>query len=263
MWGERLLKWMDDVAFLGFDVWEFSVRSLPRPYGRLFLRAVMLRHPLRTLAGWGAYRRRVRPARRADVAPVGVASEAAFGAELAAGDWLVGMGFCQKPLAPPCPAGRFNHRCWLLTRLGGADPPPACRACHVREVAVRALPAGATVHIMTSAVDIARDVLLPGLRGRGPRRVVLSVCPYSVAPMSLALTICGLRGLVLAYGRGDCRDYAAWVRADEGVKLEQTFLPPATHRRLLALLEGVAAARGPVAARRFVEVGNLYVPAPR
>jgi hypothetical protein len=255
---------MDAAVFLGFDVWEFSVRSLFHPYGRLFLWAVMLRHPWRVWAGLLTYRNHVCPARQMHLAPVGETSETDFIATLVGGDWLVGVGFCQKPLEPPCPAGRFNHRCTLLARPDMAEPASACRACHIREIAVHALSAGATLHVMTAAVDIARDVLLPVLRGSQLNRVMLSVCPFSVAPISLSFTICGLRGLVLSYSQGDCRDYASWLRADEGTKLEQTFLPVSSHSRLLVLLDRVAAARaarGQVPARHFREVANLYVPA--
>jgi hypothetical protein len=68
---------------------------------------------------------------------------------------------------------------------------------------------------------------------------------------------------VLSYSPGVCQDYAAWVRADEGFKPEQTSLTLETHRRLLALLDRVAALRsgkGCVAPRRFLERGNFYVP---
>lgn len=258
-----LLKRMDEAAFGGLDVWEFAMRSLLRPYGRLILRSVLLAHPWRSVAGLWAYGRRVRPARRNDVAPVGVDSLEAFQRELAGGDWLVGVGFCQKPLAPPCPSGRFNHRCWLLSQPDGAELPEACRDCDIREVAVHALPAGASLHIMTSAVDIARDVLLPAMRGGHPNRLLLSVCPFSIPPITLAMTICGLRGIVVAYGPGVCQDFATWIRADEGDKPEQTSLPPDARHRLLTLLDEVAAARaskGHPAPHSFKEAGNFYVP---
>lgn len=263
MIGSTLLRRMDEAGTLGFDVWDFSLRSLARRYGRIFLASVVLRHPWRTFRGLRDYRRRTRRARQEGAACVGVDSLDALAAGLSTGDWLVGIGFCQKPLDPPCPSGRFNHRCWLLAQAPGASAPPACQACQVRELARYALPAGASVHIMTSAADLARDLLLPALRGEGPSRVVLSLCPYSVAPMTLALTICGIRGVVLSYSEGHCGDFAAWVRADEGDKPERTFLRPDTHQRLRILLDEVAQARaesGQPAASRFREQGNLYVP---
>ena len=78
------------------------------------------------------------------------------------------------------------------------------------------------------------------------------------------MIICGLRGIVLSYGPGVCQDFAAWVQADEGVKPEQTSLPPDARSRLLCLLDKVAAERaagGQPAASRFAETGNFYVPA--
>jgi hypothetical protein len=247
---------------LGFDVWDFSARSLLHPYGRLFLRSAVLRHPLRFVAGLREYRLRTLAARSAELAPVGVPSWDSFEAELADGDWLVGMGFCQKPLEPPCPSGRFNHQCWFLTRPEGTALPPACHVCQIREIAERALPAGAALYIMTSAADIARDLLLPALRRAVPGRVLLSVCPYSVPPLTLAMTICGLGGIVQSYSEGDCRDFATWLRADEGNKAEQTRLPPAAHVRLLDLLDRVAPRRQKhvVMPRRYAEAGNLLVP---
>ena len=101
---------MDEAAFLGFDVWDFSLRSLARPYGWRFLTSVLLRHPWRSLAGMRLYRRRIRPARNVGGTPIGIATREAFLNELAEGDWMLGLGFCEKSLIPTCPAGRFNGR---------------------------------------------------------------------------------------------------------------------------------------------------------
>jgi hypothetical protein len=238
-----LLKRLDQKASLGFDVWDFSARSLLRPYGRLFLGEVLLRRPGRLAAGLREYRRRVRSNRQHDCAIVGSPSREAFEAELVEGDWLVGMGFCQKPVDPPCPSGRFNHRCLLLAQPTETALPAACRVCQIRELVERASPAGARIYIMTSAADIARDLLLPVLGGQAPSRVVLSVCPYSVPPLTLAMDICGLRGIVESYSEGACEDFAMWLRADEGDKRELTRLAPPAHQRLLDLVDRIAAAR--------------------
>jgi hypothetical protein len=254
---------MDQAAVLGFNVWDFSLRSLGRRYGWLFLVSVLLRHPWRSLAGMRAYRRRIRPAQDVSGTPVGIGSPESFVRELAEGDWILGVGFCEKSLDPGCPAGRFNHRCWLLEQACYERFPPACQACHIRELAQRALEAGAGLHIMTSAADVAHDLLIPGVRGR-PRRAVLSLCPFSIPPMSLALAMAGCRGLIFGYERGACSDYSAWDKADRGIKPEQTFLASHNQGRLHALLARVAAlrrARGEQPARRFVAAGNFYQPA--
>ena len=265
MAGVSLLRRLDACRFLGLDVWEFSARSVRLPYGRLFLTAVVLRHPYRTLAGLHAYRHRVLPARLADVAAVHVDSRADFLAGLADAGWVVGMGFCEKPMDPPCPSGRFNHRCRLLEEPALPALPAPCGECRIREIAHHALAAGAALYIMTSAEDIARDLLLMSMRKAQMAGAVLSVCPYSVPPLSLAMAICGMRGWVLPYARGDCRDFAAWLRADRGVKDERTSPSISAHQRLVALLKEVAAVRaasGRGNARRFQRSGPMYVPAP-
>ncbi len=255
-------KRMDEAAFLGFDVWDFSMRSLARPYGRLFLVSVLLRHPWRVLTGLRLYRSRVRPAKSMGGTPVGIGSRESFLNELAESEWLLGFGFCEKSLEPSCPAGRFNHRCWLLEQTQYAQFPPACRFCHVRELAMRALEAGAALHIMTSAKDVARDLLIPALRGR-PWQTVMCLCPFSIPPMSLALAISGCRALIFGYEYGACSDYSAWHKADRGIKPEQTSLAPQTQNGLHALLREVATLRlsgGKQPARRFAPAGNFYYP---
>jgi hypothetical protein len=257
------LKSLDKRAFLGFDFWEFSLRSLTHAYGWFFLRRVALRHPLRTLRGLRAYRRDIRPARNRLLVPVGFASEEAFLAQAKEGPWLLAIGFCEKPLDPPCPAGRFNHECWWLRDVPSHRPMTPCRDCRLRELGEKALAAGATLHVMTSAMDIARDLLLPGLAGTPWKGLLFSVCPYSVGPITLAMSLCGLSGFVASYETGDCRDYAAWIRADVGIKPERTFRSCASHRRLLGLISTIAAARQTKAstpATRFRQEGHFFRP---
>jgi hypothetical protein len=263
MVGENLLKRMDARGFLGFDVWEFSVRSLRRPYGRLFLTAAVLRHPWRSLAGLSAYRRDLRPARKTSIAPVRVSSRTALNAGLAETGWVVAMGFCEKPMDPPCPAGRFNHRCRLLEEPAPPEPLMPCEKCRIREVAGCALAAGAALYIMTSAEDIARDLLLPSLLPARECHVLISVCPYSVPPLTLAMAICRLHGWVLPYAGGDCPDFAAWARADQGIKPERTFPSDSAHRRLIGFMQDLAALRSGAdraALPHFRQSGHMYVP---
>jgi len=258
-----LFRRMDKARFLGFDVWEFSWRSLGCSYGRLFLRAVVLRHPLLTLAGARKYRRIVLPARQPDLSPVDVHSRGEFAGLPPEEAWVVGLGFCEKPMDPPCPAGRFNHRCRLLEQEQSAPAPEPCHECRIAHVAAQALAAGASVYIMTSAEDIARDLLLPSLRAGAYRTAVLSVCRYSLPPFTLAMAICGVRGWVFTYSSGDCRDFAAWSRADIGLKQERTFPSDEGRWRLVELLKEAAenrCAAGLQPARRFRWAGNLYVP---
>jgi len=278
-----MLHLFDDQALLGLQVWEFAGRSLAQPYGRFFLRRIVLQHPWRTLAGLCRYRRFVRQGGGAAAASLGQGELALVGAASLAelrsvavdrpGSFLVALGFCQKPLPTPddpvgCPAGRFNHDCLYLAQLDLAapaepTPAPACRECAVRALGRQALPAGATLHVMTAALDIAQDVLLPSLERQRFAAAMLLLCPYSVQPMALALAICGLPALLATYRRGACADYGQWLRADGGDKPERTAIGGQAGAQVAALLTARATARrerGRPLPSRFVREGNLYVP---
>ncbi len=257
IFGNMLLKRMDEIAFLGFNAWDFCVRSLIQPYGRFFLRSVILRHPLQAISGVLRYRKRLRSLQQTDIVPIGIESEARFHEALFDCNLLVGIGFCQKPVNPPCPAGRFNHQCLFLEHAGIQAMPAACNACPIREIATRAIPAGASIYIMTSAISIAQDVLLPNFRSPYSR-FLFAVCPYSIPPLTLAMSICGLQGLVFAFSRGDCLDYTAWLNADKGTKSEQTFLSSSTQEKLIELLD--AGAPGDLSRYHIEQRGNLYIP---
>jgi hypothetical protein len=273
-----VLRQLDRRRFLGFSIWEFSLRSLPRLYGRIFLRDIVLRHPIRTLNGMLAYRRFDQGGRcEGDITYLydGTETDLREGIVETDGDFLVALGFCQKPLGAPglgCPAGRFNHDCHTLASdptPGNADRanrlPIPCRDCDVRAIGLAALQAGAVVYIMTSAADIAHHLFIPTLENRRFRYGLFLQCAYSIPTMVLPLLICRIQSLLVGYGTGDCRDYAQFLRADEGTKDERTHLNPTARARVLDLLHDVASvrrARGQHGYRVRRE-GPLYVPAGR
>jgi len=164
---------------------------------------------------------------------------------------LVGTGFCQKPLRAAgsvhdCPAGRFNHACLFLSRFAFDSAtycPPPCTECAIRILGQAAAQAGASFAVLTSALDIAYDVLLPALEEQRFTRVLFAICPYSMEPMSLALLACGVEGHLFPYVSGACANYSQWLRADHGDKPERTALAPASMVRLLHLLDSIAARR--------------------
>jgi hypothetical protein len=127
---------------------------------------------------------------------------------------------------------------------------------------VAALQAGAVVYIMTSAADIARHLFIPTLESGRFRHGLFLQCPYSIPAMILPLLICGMRSLLVGYGEGDCRDYAQFLLADEGVKDERTRLNPTAHAYVLDFLQDVASARQARGRhhRRFQQDGFLHVP---
>jgi len=272
-----MLHRLDEKAFLGFRIWDFSLKSLPHRYGKAFLKEVVFRHPLRTLSGLLAYRRLVHSGcRQGDITCLFSKAEPDFQRRVAEGegDFLVAVGFCQKPRGgtgqgDECPVGRFNHRCLYLEQLdlsyaGESNLPPACRDCEIRVIGAQALQAGAHTHIMTSALDIAHDIFVPALEQERFRTAIFCVCPYSVQPMALPLLICGIEGFVVQFHSGYCADYRQWSLADRGIKDDRTLLSPQAHSKILDFLDGVATLRaklGKPAHHRFQLEGNIYVPA--
>lgn len=266
-----------------FCLLDFSFHSLSQAYGHAFLRCVILRHPLRTLHGFQRYWHALEndmPQARAlffDGEEAFVRRAANAGARL-----LVGTGFCQKPLratpsdggqdfatsAYDCPTGRFSHDCLYLSSLEPSSVTeslvyPACSDCSIRILGEAALRAGASFAVLTSALDIAHDILFPALEERRFTHILFAICPYSVEPMSLALSICGMEGYLFRYQSGSCANYVQWLRADRGDKPECTVLSPQSLAHLLRLLEMIAAYRAPSrdsAPMRYVQAGNIFQP---
>jgi hypothetical protein len=265
----KLLARLDEGSFLGLRLWEFSLRSMGRRYGHTFLQRVILRHPLRTLAGLLRYLRlpRQRPPQHG-VSLLFEGPEEQFLSGLAGSGkgLLVAVGYCQKPLVPGCPAGRANHDCLYLDRLdldhGGQAALSACEDCDVWTLGTLALRAGACMHIMTSALDIAHDVMIPSLEGGLFRRFIMCLCPFSVQVIGPPLTLCGLQGYLVGYETGNCAHYEQWLRADEGVKPERTALHTMARSRIITWLEGIAAERAREGRHftTFRREGNIYVP---
>jgi len=242
------------------QVWEFSFKSLSREYGRAFLWKVVLRHPWRTLRGAFEYRRFLKRRRRkGGITHLFWEGEEDFLQKATAEEGiLVGLGFCQKPFE--CPSRRPNHSCLYLSTLdldqGEEWPHPICRECKVAIMGKKALAAGANMYLMTSALDIACDVMIPSLETG--RNAILILCPLSVQAITLPLLICGIKGYLIEYSSGNCRDYEEWLRADRGVKEEMTTLSPGALEKVMGLLHLLASRRrGSI---RFERQGNMYWP---
>lgn len=253
---------------------DFMIHSAAQAYGRAFILRVVLRHPWRTLRGMMAYARKLRVVRPGERVLLHCGEgEFVRRAAIDPKRLLVATGFCQKPpdLAggvQQCPAGRFTHNCVYLRslNLSSADVPPilpGCLDCAIRELGHAALAAGASFAVLTSALDIAGDILLPALEQRRFTRFLFAVCPLSVEPMSLTLLICGLEGYIFPYDTGACVDYNQWLRADSGDKPECTALAPHSMGRLLNLLQRIATGHGErlnSPAMSYECQGNVLVP---
>jgi hypothetical protein len=264
-----LLTRLDEASFLGFRLWDFSFRSLRRQYALTFLRRIVLRHPLRTCEGvlrLRNFQRQHENLRHVTFLFEGAEEDFLLSLREAKTRLLVAVGFCQKPLAPVCPAQRPNHDCVYLDSVDlsteGQVVHAACQRCDVRMLGTLALRAGACMHVMTSALDIARDVMIPSADHGRFSKIILCLCPYSVRVIDLPLTICGLEGYLLGYASGNCANYEQWLRADRGFKKEMTMLDPAVHSRVVSLLERLVEARASEGQRyvRFRRQGNIYEP---
>ena len=97
--------------------------------------------------------------------------------------------------------------------------------------------AGTSFHIMTSAMDIARDIFIPTLKKQRFRYAIMFICPYSILPITLPLFICGIKFMIIPYTTGDCRDYGEFVRADVGIKPKRTFPLQENYELVLDLLK--------------------------
>lgn len=265
----NLLKRLDDRSFLGLRIWEFSFHSLRRRYGLTFVSRIAIRHPLRTIGGILKYQRLFRQGREEQgITFLFEGGEQAFVERVITSEarLLVAVGFCHKPLNPVCPAGRPNHDCLYLDNLDlnrvGESIRPVCAQCEINTIGTQALLAGANMHIMTSALDIAGDVMIPSISHGRFTRIIKCLCPYSAQAIALPLLICGLEGLLISYASGNCIDYPQWLAADRGVKSEMTVLSPAASDRILALLHAAAEKRKQEGIRyhRFLREGNIYLP---
>jgi hypothetical protein len=118
------------------------------------------------------------------------------------------------------------------------------------------------MHIMTSALDVARDVMVPSIERGRFRTAVMCLCPYSVQAISLPLTICGIEGFLIGYASGNCMDYREWLEADGGLKKETTALSAGARDTILSLLQTAAEQREKEGVRyhSYVRRGNIFVP---
>jgi hypothetical protein len=234
-------------------MWKFCLHSLFREYGWQFFRRVALPHPLKTAK---AVIRSGALDFSGDM--TAVSSEGPVRA-LEGTRSIVGIGFCLKPMNPPCPSGRPNHDCHYLENLlhsGAPDIPVSCRYCAIRKIGVMTLRAGAAFYIMTSAKEILLDVFVPALdKGRFSSGLFV-LCRYSLRPFAVGLLASGMRGGLFPFERGDCRDYKTWLKADRGNKEEQTEIGEPIQKSIRELLGD--AAKEPSPAAQFEKRSNVF-----
>ena len=117
------------------------------------------------------------------------------------------------------------------------------------------LKTGAALYIMTSAKDILLDVFAPTLDDGRFSSGLFVLCRYSMRPFAVGLLASGMRGWLVPFERGDCRDYSTWLRADIGIKDEQTAIDEPDQAKIRGILESSAKASSP--ATQFERRGNV------
>lgn len=233
----------------------FCIRSLFKEYGWQFLWHVALPHPIRTakavlLSSFGSSMENI-------TNPTGGDDRRLLGSKNA----IVGVGFCLKPLDPPCPSDRFNHDCQYLERLDLQSPseiPESCRHCLVSKLGLMTLQAGAAYYIMTSAQDILFDVFKPAIIEGCYTSGIFALCRYSMRPFAVGLAAAGINGKMLPYENGACANYHTWLQADRGIKNEQTTIDSQNLQRMEALLS--SAVKEPSPYLRYEKRGRVFFP---
>lgn len=232
----------------------FCLRSCFRVYGWHFFRHMMLPHPVKTIKSFF----RAMNLENSDLA---FRTQAKPDENTAANRSVVGVGFCLKPMNPPCPSGRANHDCQYLedyTGLNGKVIPESCQKCAIREIGVDALRSGHALYIMTSARDILFDVFLPSLRKKHFLSGIFALCRYSFEPFAVGLLISDINGKLYSYENGDCLDYRTWLQADRGIKDDQTTLNVSIHQKIMKILEKPEYKKK--TEESFIKSGNILYP---
>lgn len=237
---------LDKLNFLGFRIWNFGLRSLNRDYSWFFLFKIIFKYPLNSLKGFFAYKKFCKSIDQ--ISPQQIYSDISIDELIKRtkndrSSLLVAMGYCQRPLKTDnqplnCPSKRFSHECYFVENYGRfAQTPAACSICEIKPIAESAIQAGASFHIMTSALDIAKYIFLPALERQRFRYVIMFICPYSILPIALPLFSCGIKFIIIPYATGDCRNYGEFVRADVGIKPTRTFPLKENYDLILDLLK--------------------------
>jgi hypothetical protein len=262
---DRFLDRLDKKSFLHFHIWEFAYRSFFKEYARLFFLKAMLTHPHKSVKGLKEYRHFIK--NRKNLFPLyqkslTIPDEETFKDRIRRQKTrpLIGLGFCLKPHdrednACSCPSGQANHECLYLER---GNTQNVCLGCAIHKIAKEGLTSRYSIYIMTSAKDIAVDILLPQInKGLFPAAILL-LCPYSVQAILPSLFIGGIHAFLLAYDSGYCRDYKEWRFADLGTKEDRTTLSKKSMEKLLNLISQTDLPEIPL--QSFRREGNIFYP---
>jgi len=266
----KVANWLDRKEFLRFRLWEFSFGNASRFFLWYFYFRVLIPHPIKALKGFFEYRQLVRDANgesltgSADLAEI---HQYILNDKRNPQKFIIAPGFCLKPYdvtgqKSKCPVGRFNHDCLVLEKsellfkdrqywLG------PCRECDIGKLAQLGAKLHADLYIMTSALDIARDLFLPAIKGEETRSGVFLLCKYSTEAFTLGLTTCGIAGALITFCSGDCVNHKDFTRADKGFKETQTQIETSLLDHLSNELLKLADLL-PKSAEVYLKMGNIY-----
>ena len=249
-------KCLDKIRFLNIRVWDFSMNSLVRNYGIEFISRVIIKHPVKTITGIKKYQKFNKTKELSDTILVNPKhSEKCIGKHKS----ITGAGFCLKPLNPECISGRANHNCGFFEynlHLQKNTEPLCCKGCMIKKIGLLALYAKSSFYIMTSANDILYDIIQPSVETGKYLKGLFCMCKYSFEPFKIALLISGIEACLYSFESGDCRDYKTWLKADTGIKDEQTTLSNTFIKSVENILSLTSSDRN----IKFKKVGNIFYP---
>ncbi|HPG38167.1 MAG TPA: hypothetical protein PLP19_05805 [bacterium] len=269
----KFAAWLDRKTFFSCRLWEFNLHNLTRLFPWYYLFTALCKHPRKTVRGFVRYQKLVRASNKNPL--YGTIAYSALLEYLATTHrnperFLIAPGFCMKPYDEEknqclCPAGHFNHRCIIAEQPGilvkkRVNWPIPCNYCSIGALVRIAAGIQADFYIMTSAIDIARDVFRPALQGHGARTGLFLLCPYSAEAFTFGLATSGIYGSLVTFCAGDCRNHAEFTSADIGIKNKQTHVDKPLWEQLIKDLQALGNGSGVGATNNnsFSQAGHVY-----
>jgi hypothetical protein len=252
----RFVQRLDQKDFLNYRLWEFSLQNLVRFFPYYFLIRILFFFPVKATRGIFKYQKLIRKSN--GDALLGTKKLPEIFQSLKSGKimfsrFIIAPGFCMKPYDETqrisnCPIGHFNHRCLVLEKQAmflteQQKWQQPCNKCFLGTLAQLSVKLGANFYIMTSALDIARDLYLPAIKGDGAQSGIFLLCPYSTEAFSLGLATSGINGALITFCKGDCLNHEDFTKADIGIKEKQTFVEQDVFNNLKAELENIVQLR--------------------